>query len=142
MSRKFSFSKKAGLLKSSAGFSLIEVMVALSLFSFSMLGMVSMQININRMIHESVQKNTVLSMAISRHEISELARTNPQSSNTLISTWEQELSKHIPYVSSHIEDDESMNVVIVWPASLQSVNNCGGELEQADSENPKNCLRL
>lgn len=142
MSRKFSFCKNTKLLKPSLGFSLIEVVVALSLFSFSMLGMVSMQININRMIHESFQKNTVLGMAISRHEISELARTNPQSSNTLISTWEQELSKLIPYVSSHIENDEIMNVVIVWPVSLQSVNNCGVEPEQADSENPQNCLRL
>ncbi len=142
MSGIFLFKKSTRTIKTVQGFSLIEVMVAMSLFSFSMLGMVSMQINMNRMIQDAFQKNRALSLAISRHEILELARKNAESENYLLPLWEKELSEKIPYVSSHIDQETTSHVSILWVSSQQTVNNCEEIVAPINEEAPENCLRL
>jgi prepilin-type N-terminal cleavage/methylation domain-containing protein len=132
-------------LKSLKGFSLIELMISMSLFSFSLLGVVSMQVQAQQLINQNLLKQRALQLAIARQELFELSSSQNNISG-LLSAWQNKLEETLPDPRVISSVNESILFInISWLDSSGSPNsgNCSFEKEDTQTEQTSRaCLQL
>jgi prepilin-type N-terminal cleavage/methylation domain-containing protein len=83
-------------LKAKKGFSLIELLVAMALFSSGLLSIISLQIQAQEVLGDSLYKTQALIFASSRHEIHHLAAKDNSSAIKLSEEWKSQVLQELP----------------------------------------------
>lgn len=119
-------------LSSSKGFSLLEVVVSMGLFSVGLLSIIQLQLHAHAVIADSSLKSQALAYASSRHEIH--TRPNAQ---VLADTWEQNIKTSLPdiKITSQLSDDD-LSLSLSWETNQMSVGCLSQGLQLRD------CLQL
>ncbi len=114
------------------GFSLLELMIALSLFSFALLAAIQMQVQAHHMLSDAVLRSKALYLASSHKEILVSASAaNPASA--LQQHWQTELNHHLPDVQFHLSETDAGMLMFFW-SSQNSYAHCARQ--------EKDCLSL
>jgi len=99
------------------GFSLLEVVVSMALFSVGLLSIIQLQLRAHAVISDSSLKSQALAYASSRHEIHRVPNAQPLSEK-----WEQNIKKTLPdlKIISQLSDDE-LSLSFSWETNQMSV---------------------
>lgn len=116
-----------GFARRSNGFSLIELMIAMSLFAFSLLAIMSLQVKALGLLSDANLKSQAIILASSHQELQKLSSKEIEDLDLLLSNWQSLAHNKIPEVtikkSSGSEKD--FYIMLTWP-SRQKKSNCDG----------------
>lgn len=114
---------QGSLFKKEQGFSLIEVVVSMGLFSLGLLSIISLQLQAHRAIADSALKNQALAFASSRYEIYYLEHTYHKNTATIVETWQKNIQVFLPEarVESQINSDNTFELKLFWASNQPSV---------------------
>lgn len=119
-------------LSASKGFSLLEVVVSMGLFSVGLLSIIQLQLHAHAVIADSSLKSQALAYASSRHEIHSVPNAQPLSDK-----WEQNIKASLPdlKIISQLSDD-NLSLSLSWETNQMSVGCLSQGLQLRD------CLQL
>lgn len=113
--------------KNIKGFSLIEVLVSMGLFSLGLLSIIGLQLQAHRAIADSALKNQALAFASSRYEIYYLEHAYQKNTVTIVEAWQKNIQVFLPEarVESQINSDKTFALRLFWVSNQPSLT-CAG----------------
>lgn len=124
--------------KNNQGFSIIEIIVSLSLFGIGLLSIIQLQIQAQALVSDSVYKNQALVFASSRHEIHQLGVLEHEGAATLTAKWIKDVQILLPQVRVETTNLSISNfqINLTWAASSENTGCIFSQIKGAA------CLRL
>lgn len=109
------------------GFSLLELMIALAMFSFALLAAIKMQVQAQHMLSDALLRSKAIYLASSQKEILFLtSAANP--APILQQHWQSELHSQLPEVQFSLNKTEPNTFVFSW-RSQHSYSHCFGQTQ-------------
>lgn len=126
------------LIKTSKGFSLIEVLVSMGLFSLGLLSIITLQLQAHAAIADSALKNQALSYASSRYEIYYLEQYDKKDTGILSAKWQKNSQAALPdlTVDSQFKNKNTLALTLFWTTNQRNVA-C-----QSSHSPDRDCLQL